>query len=70
MKTIQINIFQFSELSDSAKDKAREWYRRGLQPSRGRALEAAYDWDNADAQVDENIIANEYEFTEDGEVAK
>ena len=48
MKTISINIFQFSELSD----------------------EAAYDWDNADEQVDENIIANEYEFTEDGEVAK
>lgn len=27
MRTIAKNIFQFSELSDAAKEKAREWYR-------------------------------------------
>ena len=30
-------------------------------------LETEYEWLNADEQVDETIIANEYEFTEDGE---
>lgn len=44
-------------LEEAAKDFMRWIYK---------ALEAAYDWDNADAQVDENIIANEYEFTEEG----
>jgi hypothetical protein len=29
MKTITINVFEFNELSDQAKDKAREWYRSG-----------------------------------------
>ena len=48
-------------LEEAAKDFMRWIYK---------ALEAAYDWDNADAQVDESIIANEYEFTEDGEVAR
>jgi hypothetical protein len=32
-----------------------------------RSLEAAYDWQNADEQVDENIVANGYEFTKEGE---
>lgn len=32
-------------------------------------LEADYDWHNADEQVDDSIIANEYEFTEEGERA-
>jgi len=31
-----------------------------------RQLETEYDWLNADEQVDEAIMANEYEFTEDG----
>lgn len=31
-----------------------------------RSLETEYEYQNADAQVDESIIANEYEFTEDG----
>ena len=29
-------------------------------------LEKEYDWLNSDEQVDESIIANEYEFTKDG----
>lgn len=27
MKTLQINIYEFNELSDKAKKKARDWYR-------------------------------------------
>ncbi len=27
MRTEEVNIFKFSELSETAKDKAREWYR-------------------------------------------
>jgi hypothetical protein len=27
MKTVQINIYQFGELSETAKNKAREWYK-------------------------------------------
>lgn len=34
-----------------------------------RELEKAYEWGVSDEQVEENIIANEYEFTEDGERA-
>ena len=31
-------------------------------------LESAYEWENADEQVDENICANEYEFDEYGTI--
>jgi hypothetical protein len=34
-----------------------------------RSLESEYEYQNADAQVDDNIRANEYEFTEDGVLA-
>jgi len=34
MRTIETTVFKFTELGDAAKEKAREWYRRGL------------DWDN------------------------
>lgn len=30
METVQLQIFSFSELSDEAKETAREWYRRDL----------------------------------------
>lgn len=29
MKTIEIKVYSFDELEDSAKEKAREWYREG-----------------------------------------
>lgn len=35
MKIIETKVYQFAELSESAKDKARDWYREG-------ALD--YDW--------------------------
>lgn len=31
MRTIEKTIFTFDELSESAKERAREWYRRGLE---------------------------------------
>lgn len=34
-----------------------------------RSLEREYEWLNSDEQVDEALIANEYEFTEDGTLA-
>lgn len=34
-----------------------------------RQLETEYDYQNSDEQVDESIIANEYEFTEEGKPA-
>jgi hypothetical protein len=45
------------DLEEAAKDAMRWIYRQ---------LEGAYEWDNADEQVDEAIEANEYTFTEDG----
>lgn len=30
MRTVQVNIYQFSELSDKAKERARDWYREGM----------------------------------------
>lgn len=29
MRTIEVKLFQFDELSDEAKEKARDWYREG-----------------------------------------
>lgn len=29
MKTINVNVYQYSELSDKAKENARDWYQRG-----------------------------------------
>ena len=31
MRTEQVTIYTFDELNDDAKDKAREWYRQGLE---------------------------------------
>lgn len=31
MRTIQTKVYTFEELSDSAKDKARDWYRQGIE---------------------------------------
>lgn len=31
MRTETINIYTFDELSDAAKEKAREWYRNGME---------------------------------------
>jgi hypothetical protein len=31
MRTIEVQLFQFDELSDKAKEKARQWYRRASE---------------------------------------
>lgn len=31
MRTIEIKLYQFDELSDDAKEKAREWWRKGFE---------------------------------------
>lgn len=31
MRTIETKVFEFGELSDAAKEKARDWYREGLE---------------------------------------
>jgi hypothetical protein len=31
MRTIEVKIYQFNELSDVAKEKARDWYREGIE---------------------------------------
>lgn len=31
MRTVEIKLYQFNELDDSGKNKAREWYRNGLE---------------------------------------
>lgn len=41
------------------RDLARDIYK---------SLEAEYEWLNSDAQIEEAILCNEYQFTEDGEI--
>jgi hypothetical protein len=31
METVEIEVFEFDELDDEAKEKARDWYRDGLE---------------------------------------
>ncbi len=49
-----------ARLIEAARDLAHGFYK---------ALEAEYEYQNSDEQVSESIIANEYEFTEEGERA-
>jgi len=32
MRTVEMKVYKFDELSDSAKDKAREWFRGTIEP--------------------------------------
>lgn len=48
------------ELTETLRDFNRWIYER---------LQAEYEWLTADEQVEESIIANGYEFTEEGEIA-
>lgn len=31
MRTIEVNLYEYDELSDSAKERARDWYRHGME---------------------------------------
>ena len=39
MRTIKVKVFTFDELNDDAKERAREWYRRGQEPGGNWASE-------------------------------
>lgn len=57
-RTNEASIEEAEEaLKEAAKDFMRWIYK---------SLEQAWEWENADEQVDESIIANECEFEEDG----
>lgn len=53
----------FSELEDELADVLR-WFADWIYGQ----LEKEYEWLNSDEQVDESIIANDYEFNEDGSI--
>lgn len=47
MRTIKVDVFRFDELSDRAKDRAREWYAQGGYPwadEVGGSLRACIGW--------------------------
>ena len=56
----ECNEEQADELSEVARDIMRHIYTE---------LAKEYDWYNDDAQIDEAILANGYEFTEEGDIA-
>lgn len=33
MRTIELTIYKFHELSESAKERARDWFRKGYEPA-------------------------------------
>lgn len=84
-ETVTRTLYYFEELSEKAKEEAREWYREGALDYElvdnliealtdfnswiFKSLEKEYEYLMSDESVDESIKANEYEFTEDGERA-
>lgn len=49
MKTKTINLYQFHELSDKAKERARNWYREGLSDSEWYGYELEFWGDVCEA---------------------
>lgn len=66
MRVIEKTIYQFDELTNSAKEKARGWFRTA---SAHDTWWSEYEYQMPDECVDESIRANGYEFDEDGEPA-
>ena len=82
MRQETINIYTFNELSEGAKENAREWFREGgtsddfefvIEDALRdfarwiyRQLDAENDYRNSDEYVDDCIVANDYEFYEGG----
>lgn len=64
MRILETEVFIYSELSDSAKAKLRDFaawiYKQ---------LEEAYDYENSDENIADMFenSASDFEFTEDGE---
>jgi hypothetical protein len=57
---------RYSDLAKDSEDTIVDNFRYIADDFYYR-LKEAYDWRNADEQVDEAILANEYDFTEDGQ---
>lgn len=73
MRIIETKVYKYDELSDKAKEKARDAVESDLKDNARsfmdwiyKQLETEYEWRNSDGVVAKNIIANEYEFTADG----
>lgn len=64
MRTIEKTIYEYSELSDSAKDKAREWYRGLIETE--EYTEFVYEW----AQEVAAIIGIEFDTRKNGKSPK
>lgn len=62
METVQIEVYSFDELSEEAKDKAREWWRHGMD----FAWRDDMEYQLSDECVDDLLIVNEYRFEESG----
>lgn len=62
MKTIEVNLHKFSELSEEAKQNAIDF------PSYESIAERDFEYNNSDEAIAETIEANEYDFTKDGEI--
>lgn len=72
MRTETINIYTLDELSEAAKAKAIEHYRNTLTEPFHYNGEAVKWWPTdmeyqlSDEYIAEHMMANEYEFTQDG----
>lgn len=78
MRTIETTVYKYAELTDAAKNKAREWFRDGQMENAWmkdfarwiyKQLEPDWDYQTSDEAIEESINANEYEFTADGKIA-
>lgn len=90
MRTIEVNLYQFEQLSTEAKEKAIESgysvkeefideydeeieyledeYRKEMSEEILTWLRDEYEYLQTNESVAETLIANEYDFTEDGEI--
>lgn len=67
-----MNVEVFDRLGDYAEAKAGDSVVEALRDFANwmyRKLQDEYEWLSSDEQVDEAILANQYEFTEDGAIA-
>jgi hypothetical protein len=53
MRIIETKVYQFDELDDKAKERARKWY-------------CEYEYFITDEQIEEDIVAKGYEFLSNG----
>ena len=75
MKTVTINLYDFADLSQGAKDKAIQDHREFLESlpeeceNEAGELEQYYRMDYSNEEIIENIEANEYIYFANGDMA-